>query len=117
MSEQLIQTVMDGEASEIPLPVVKEYTKHLDKEKLIKEQHDDETLANIRSLAKEGERGNSWKDSVLTYKLESETGEELERIVIPAVCRKQVLKLAYSNKISGHFSHKKTVAALKWQFT
>ena len=53
----------------------------------------------------------------ISHKLEREMGEEREIIEIPAVCRKQVLKLAHSNKISGHFSHKKPRAALMRMLT
>ena len=49
--------------------------------------------------------------------LEDEGGETSVHIMIPVDRRTQLLRLAHSTLRGGHFSHKKTSAVLKKQFT
>ena len=106
-----IQATKDGKPIDIPIPEFQEEAS--DKLRLSSQQEEDLTLARIRQLAEDGKDGYSWKDKVLVHRMDDTMSE---RVGIPEKRRKGIL-MAFSNKLRGHFSYKKTVATLARLFT
>ena len=100
-----------GETVDLLLPVISR--EGTDTEKLIKEQRDDSTLTKHRDMADRGVEGYQWEKSVLIHNLEKDDSRVFERIVIPSSRRKDVLKLAHSDRMAGHFSPNRTEGALQ----
>ena len=103
----------DSEA--LPLPNLDE--KQADKVLLIEQQQQDETLMTVRSWAEKGEKGYGYQDGVMVHVCDGDMGEQLVRIVVPECRRRKVLQVSHSSLTGGHFSNRKTEAALKRAFT
>ena len=87
-----------------------------DSEKLGQEQRADPTLAKLCQLALDGELGYAFEDDVLVRFEKDEFEEYVRRIAVPMGRREQVLRLAHSDRVSGHFGSKKTLAKVKHHF-
>ena len=83
---------------------------------MIREQQEEGSLAAIRALADQNAKGYYWKDAILRHRLEDETGQTWDRIVLPRVRIKEVMALVHNNRLCGHFSHRKTKAVLQRSF-
>ena len=83
---------------------------------MIRKQQEEGSLAAIRALAGQNAKGYYWKDAILRHRLEDETGQTWDRIVLPRVRIKEVMALAHNNRLCGHFSHRKTKAVLQRSF-
>lgn len=68
------------------------------------------------SLAKKGEKGYGFVDDVLVQYACDSLGDSNQRVVVPTGRRHQVLKLAHSNLVAGHFRFKKTFAHISRRF-
>ena len=88
-----------------------------DKADLIQQQKEDSTLAPLRSLAEENDKGYSWEDGLLVHNEVDDFGTDYTRIVLPTQRRQSVLKLAHSSLTGGHFGRKKTQAKIRHHFT
>ena len=108
------QSIPDGQGCDIPLPTL--INQGADTELLIREQQEEGSLAAITALADQNTKGYYWKDAILKHRLEDETGQTWDRIVLPRVRIKEVMALAHNNRLCGHFSHRKTKAVLQRSF-
>ena len=88
-----------------------------DKALLREQQQQDESLASVQGWAENGEKGYGYQDGLIVHVCEGETGEQLVRIVVPECRRRKVLQTSHSCLTGGHFSNRKTEAALKRAFT
>ena len=88
-----------------------------DKADLIQQQKEDSTLAPLRLLAEENNKGYSWEDGLLIHNEVDDFGTDYTRIVLPTQRRQSVLKLAHSSLTGGHFGRKKTQAKIRHHFT
>ena len=108
-----LETVEDG--SEFPLSTLEENQE--DKSLLREQQQQDESLMSVRGWAEKGEKGYGYQDGLLVHVCEGEMGEQLVRIVVPECRRRKVMQVSHSCLTGGHFSNRKTEAALKRAFT
>lgn len=76
----------------------------------------DASLKNQREMGDQEVSSYKWKEGVLYHMLEDLNGEMLERLVVPERMRRQILSVDHDNRLSGHFSHRKTVESLKHHF-
>ena len=107
---------LDGETgADIPLPDME--GGEADREKLISEQTRDESLRDIRQWAEKGEKGFSLDNGLLVHNLVTPAEQIRKRIVVPSSRRTELLKLAHSSMLGGHFSHTKTTELLNRRFT
>ena len=113
--EQDVNTVPNGLTIDLPLFTLCTYSA--DRDTFITQQELDESLGKLRQMADRGEMGYTKIDGVLIHRQELEGGQEFDPIVVPKPSLKEVLKLAHSSRLSGHFPHRKTLAAPKCQFT
>ena len=60
---------------------------------------------------------NGYQDGLLVHVCEWKTGEQLVRIEVPDCRRRKVLQVSHSALTGGHFSSRKTEAALRRTFT
>ena len=97
---------------DVPLPE----TCCSDSEKLGQEQRADPTLSELCQLALDREMGYAFEDDVLVRFVKDEFEEYVRRIAVPRGRREQVLRLAHSDQVSGHFGSKKTLAKVKQHF-
>ena len=104
----------EDDVVDIPLPNV--VSSDSDKGKLVTEQQLDRTLDHVMSLAKKGEKGYGFVDDVLVQYACDSLGDSNQRVVVPTGRRHQVLKLAHSNLVAGHFGFKKTFARISRHF-
>ena len=102
------------ERVDIPLPHIA--SSKADKDRLVAEQHSDQSLQHALELAKRGEKGYGFDDQVLVQYTDDALGDVNQRIVVPGTRRQQVLKLAHSNVNAGHFGFKKTFARISSYF-
>uniref|UniRef100_A0A1X7V978 Integrase zinc-binding domain-containing protein n=1 Tax=Amphimedon queenslandica TaxID=400682 RepID=A0A1X7V978_AMPQE len=93
------------------------------KEELEKLQAGDKTPEQIGKLAEEGQESSPagvryTKKNGLLYRVTGNLEEETEReqLVLPTVCRKEVLRLAHSIPLGGHLGQKKTTARVLKRF-
>ena len=84
---------------------------------LREQQQQDESLMAVRGWAEKGEKGYGYQEGLLVHVCEGEMGEQLIRIVVPECRRRKVLQVSHSCLTGGHFSNRKTEAALKRAFT
>ena len=85
--------------------------------RLIEEQSQDVSLKELREWAKKGEKGYSVEDGLLVHTLTTPAEQVHKRIAVPSSRRSELLKLAHSSMLGGHFSHGKTIALLNRKFT
>ena len=103
------------EGADIPLPDME--GGEADREKLISEQTRDESHRDIRQWAEKGEKGFSLDNGLLVHDLATPAEQIHKRIVVPSSRRTELLKLAHSSMLSGHFFHTKTTELLNRRFT
>ena len=96
----------------VPLPSLAEG----DCNSLIAEQQGDDTLKELLKLAKDGERGYCYDRGVLIQSTSDGLGDCVHRIVVPVGRRQNVLDMAHSNCVAGHFGVKKTFARISCKF-
>ena len=104
----------EGEVVDIPLPNV--VNDESDRSRLVSEQQADRSLDKVLSLAKKGEKGYGFEEGVLVENTCDSLGDSNQRVVVPKGRRQQVLELAHSNLIAGHFGFKKTFARISRHF-
>ena len=102
---------VDGVA-DLPLPDI----SCTDSDKLGQEQRADSTLKNECQWALGGEKGYVFEDGILVHFDKDDFEEYVRRVVVPSCRREQVLRLAHSDLVSGHFGVKKTLAKIKIHF-
>ena len=90
-------------------------TRTANTEQLIKEQHEDKSLANCWSLAQRDKAGYFVRDGIL-YRKEKLLGQEFEQLCLPKSRRAEAIKLAHQVG-GGHLAAKKTKERLKLSFT
>ena len=104
----------EGGVVEVPLPSVD--GEGPDREKLIAEQQADATLRNVLELAQRKEKGYAFDQGILVHYSEDSLGDSCQRVVVPSSRRNNVLELAHSNPMAGHFGYKKTYARISQHF-
>ena len=92
---------------EIPLPNL--VSAESDGEKLVAEQQSDKSLEHVLGLARKGEKGYG---NVLVQYSSDSLGDCCQWVVVPTSRRNNVLELAHSNLVAGHFGFKKTFARI-----
>ena len=110
-----VAALEDETGADIPLPDME--GGEADREKLISEQTRDESLRDIRQWAEKGEKGFSLDNGLLVHNLVTPAEQIRKRIVVPSSRRTELLKLAHSSMLGGHFSHTKTTELLNRRFT
>ena len=88
-----------------------------DRKQLIEEQRNDDSLKEIRQWAEKGEKGYAYDHGLLVHVLVTPSEQVCSRIVVPTTRRAELLKLAHSSMLGGHFSHGKTTELLNRKFT
>ena len=107
---------VDGEQRvDIPLPDMAGGKE--ERKQLIDEQNRDETLKDHRQWAEKGEKGYTFDNGLLVHELTTPLEQVCTRIVVPRGRRAELLKLAHSSILGGHFSHSKTTELLNRKFT
>ena len=101
-----VQTVQDAVGVNIPVPDMGATMSDL--QELMAEQLADETLTDIQRQADAKLGGYEWRDGLLVHSEVSELGEDATRIVVPKGRRSDVLRMAHSSLLGGHFSICKT---------
>ena len=84
--------------------------------KLSEEQRADDTLSDIRKKAEKDEKGYRFENGILVHHTPDGSDDFVERVVVPLGRRKQVLSIAHSSSIAGHFGVKKTHAKISQHF-
>ena len=97
---------------DIPLPNLLEG----DSNSLIAEQQSDITLKELLKLAKDREKGYCFENGVLVQSTSDGLGACRLRIVVPIGRRQNVLEMAHSHCVAGHFGVKKTFAKISCKF-
>ena len=125
INEQLIDTgignndtqteKLEDKGLELPLPELCKGSS--DREELVKEQRDDESLKKARELADKELERFGWKDGLLVHWEDDIIRETRERIVVPTGRRREILKIAHSSLMDGHLSGKKTRGIISKCFT
>ena len=105
----------DEDILQLPLPVPEEGTE--ERALFIQQQEDDPSLANIRRLADQQQRGYKRENGLIVHMEQDELSTYWTRVVAPKARRKNILTLAHSNPMAGHCGVKKTAARLKRTFT
>ena len=105
----------DEGAPDLPLPDMA--GGEGDRKQLIEEQSNDDTLKDIRKWAEKGEKGYAYDHGLLVHVLVTPSEQVCSRIVVPTTRRAELLKLAHSSMLGGHFSHGKTTELLNRRFT
>ena len=75
------------------------------------------SLKDIRKWAEKGEKRYTLEDGLIIHSLVTPTEQICKRIVVPCSRRSEMLKLAHSSMLAGHFSHGKTTELLKRRFS
>ena len=63
----------------------------------------DQSLSELREWAKKGKKGYSFDDGLLVHTIISPSEQIHKRIVVSSSRRKELLKLAHTNILGGHF--------------
>ena len=106
---------IQGSGDVIPLPDMTGGKD--DRINVIKEQEEDNTLREIRQWATQGKNGYFVDDGLLIHHLTTPTEQVQKRIVVPSGRRNDLLRLAHSSLLGGHFPHTKTTHFLNRKFT
>ena len=99
-------------SSDLPLPGVGE----VGSVNLRSEQELDVSLKQVWQLGLKNEKGYCFEKGVLVQYDSDGFDDSLMRVVVPSGRRKQVLRMAHSNVISGHFGIKKTFSRINRNF-
>ena len=99
----------------IPLPDLEGGAK--DKMQLAEEQKEDVSLKENRKWAENGEKGYTLENGLIIHTLVTPIEQICKRIVVPCSRRSELLKLAHSSMLAGHFSHGKTTELLNRRFS
>ena len=83
----------------------------LTKDELSRAQRYDTTLKIIREKARVRERPYYWADNLLMRKPYYPQGKAL--VIVSAISRTQVLRMAHSTPIAGHFGRERTLQAIR----
>ena len=102
---------VDDSVVDIPLPNL------ADSDSLAEEQQADPTLKAQYVLAGKGEKGYSFLKNILVHTKLDELGDDCVRILVPKGRRLNVLKMAHSHMMAGHFGRKKTFSRLQAKFS
>ena len=86
-----------------------------DKNAIAREQAEDESLSKALEAAGKSEKGFSFVDGILVQEVE-DGFVNVKRIVVPCSRRQQVLRVAHSDLLAGHFGYKKTLARIARYF-
>ena len=98
--------------ADLPLPDI----SCTDTGKLIGEQQDDPTLKVERQMALDRVKGYAYDKDVLVHYSSNGLEDYVQRVVVPVGRRKQVLSIAHSCIVAGHFGVKKTFARIRNHF-
>ena len=104
----------EGGVVQVPLPSVD--GEGPDREELIAEQQADATLRNVVELAQRKEKGYAFDQGILVHYSKDSLGDSCQWVVVPSSRRNNVLELAHSNPMAGHFGYKKTYARISQHF-
>ena len=96
---------------ELPLPDL-----GCDVVKLCEEQKADGTLSELWKKAERAEKGYAFEKGILVHHTSDGIDEFVVRVVVPLCRRQQVLGMAHSSSIAGHFGVKKTHAKISQHF-
>ncbi len=110
-----LDIVDDEKGADLPLPDMA--GGEGDRSQLIEEQRNDDSLRELRKWAEKGEKGYMVANGLLVHVLVSPSEQVCTRIVVPSNRRAELLKLAHSSMLGGHFSHGKTTELLNRKFT
>ena len=105
----------DEKGVEVPLPDIA--GGESERSQLIEEQSKDESLKDLMEWAKKGEKGYALENGLLIHTLITPAEQVHKRIVVPTNRRNDLLKLAHSSILGGHFSHTKITELLNRKFT
>ena len=83
----------------------------LTKDELSRAQRYDTTLKIIREKARVREEPYYWDDNLLMRKPLHPKGKAL--VIVPAIARTQVLRMAHNTPIAGHFGRERTLQAIR----
>ena len=84
--------------------------------KLGQEQRADPTLTKECLWGDGVEKGYVFEDEVLVHFAKDDVDDYVKRVMVPSGRRAQVLQLAHSGLVSGHYGIKKTLAKIKIHF-
>ena len=84
--------------------------------KLGEEQKTDSTLCELWKKGERAEKGYAFEKGILVHHTSDGIDDLVVRVVVPLGRRQQVLKLAHSSSIAGHFGVKKTHAKISLHF-
>ena len=84
--------------------------------KLSEEQKADSTLGELWKKGEKTERGYTFENGILVHHSSDGMDDSVVRVVVPLCRRQQVLRLAHSSPIAGHFGVKKTHAKISLHF-
>ena len=107
-----LEGLVDGVDPKLPVPRLSQGGGN----DLCSEQKADPTLKAQWLLGTKCEKGYSFEDGVLVHTTKDDLGDDLRRILVPKGRRKNVLELAHSHSLAGHFGGKKTFARLSDRF-
>ena len=88
----------------------------IDRSTLAALQQADPTLRNARKQADGGKGHFHWEDGLLVRRKENGDSGMSSLLVLPQVCWEEVLRMAHSTPIAGHFGRKRTLSRLKSRF-
>ena len=107
-----IETWPAGGVADLPLPDI----SCSDTGKLVREQQEDPTLVAERLMAVNKEKGYAYDNEVLVQYSSNGLEDYVQRVVVPEGRRKQVLSIAHSCIVVGHFGVKKTFSRIRAHF-
>ena len=85
----------------------------IDRDKLVELQRNDPMLKHARELANDHRQGYHWKEGLLMRCKTAGTQADTDSVlVLPQICREEVLKMAHSSPIDGHFGRRRTLSRL-----
>ena len=88
----------------------------IDRNTLVSLQQADPTLRDVRKQADSGRGPYHWEDGLLVKKKGDMESVTSSLLVLPQACRDEVLRMAHSAPIAGHFGRKRTLSRLRTQF-
>ena len=101
----------EADRVELPMPALTG-----DVAKLREEQKADSTLGELWKKGEKTERGYTFDNGILVHHTSDGIDDSVVRVVVPSCRRQQVLRLAHSSSIAGHFGVKKTHAKISLHF-
>jgi len=101
----------EKEDGELDIPLM---NKGNDRDLLVKDMREDDTLEHCRELAERCERGYKWEDGLLIHTETDKVLGSVSRIVVPKSRRLDVIRIAHDG--SGHMSFRKVVEIVRKRF-